>query len=994
MPASWRGRVSSVALRCFASSPGLLGLPWLHKPADLQAASAAAVEMCDALTMPLHALAAAPPPKPVRKPGAFTSFEDDVSARVSAATCAIADADPQRVAATVDAISDVLCRVVDVAEVVRTQHDDPKWRRVATEAHGLLSQRINALNADRGLFLALDRALRVDAGKFAGSLTPEARHVVRALLTESLLGGHSLPPPQRKQLLEALTEAQQLATAYYNTLHGIVTEFELPDVNALRDLPAAALANNPAAGALLRGGASGPVTLPGDDGLAHAIVAHCRSSPARAAAWVALNPKGSTAQKVLERLAEVRHGLARTLGLRSFLDYAFHTRVARAPEDVLLTLHSLSAKLSPLAQRELRDMGLCLDESRGDHVRPAMAPWDIQHASGRAASKAVQAAAADVSSYLSLASVLHGIRLVSHRVLGVALVPVPTTATEVWDGGQGSVRKFAAVDVESKAFLGLLLIDPVARASKLSGAAHFVVRCGHAPYAGQTLADPPGTAGPVWRRFPWGDGDVHLPADQEAAVPPSTSAALAGVLHSGAQWPGGLGDMEEVAAQAAQETAAWADGEEYVPPIVAVSASVVPWADHEEAVRLHDSEVHHPQPEGGTTPRGGAAWGWLGKLVGSTDDGDVSPGQDAVSAAVRPYIDAADVANPPKWGDATSAADAAITVQAGRAETLFHEAGHALHSLLSHTRYQHLNGTRCPLDFVELPSHLFEYWFREPQCMAEWACKPDGTSMPLQLAHRLKVARAGFSAQDMQSTLVQALTDLALFSHNPAAVAASRWDPDTGKVCYPEPGQELGALREAVHAAVVRSVAGGALAESEGAAVAGALGVPTSMQAPTGSAAGRTPPPSWVTGDIPPTAGQLVAGPEGTQPPEVPSSLLHAAVLGLHSETAHVPGTAPHVGYAHAVNYGGGYYTYVYARLMAAAVWAKLFKRDAWSATGGAQWRRLLQRTGQVPAEEALAEVLGFDPFLEPQALVEPFLEELRGTTAGVEEVGAPPAQP
>ena len=51
--------------------------------------------------------------------------------------------------------------------------------------------------------------------------------------------------------------------------------------------------------------------------------------------------------------------------------------------------------------------------------------------------------------------------------------------------------------------------------------------------------------------------------------------------------------------------------------------------------------------------------------------------------------------------------------------TFFHELGHASHSLLSETRLQHFSGSRGAIDFVEFPSHLFEYFGTEPECLDE-----------------------------------------------------------------------------------------------------------------------------------------------------------------------------------------------------------------------------------------------------------------------------------
>lgn len=52
-------------------------------------------------------------------------------------------------------------------------------------------------------------------------------------------------------------------------------------------------------------------------------------------------------------------------------------------------------------------------------------------------------------------------------------------------------------------------------------------------------------------------------------------------------------------------------------------------------------------------------------------------------------------------------------VNMGELETLYHEAGHAIHSLLSKTKYATHFGTSVSWDFVELPSQIMELWLQD-----------------------------------------------------------------------------------------------------------------------------------------------------------------------------------------------------------------------------------------------------------------------------------------
>merc|ERR1719353_333861 len=103
------------------------------------------------------------------------------------------------------------------------------------------------------------------------------------------------------------------------------------------------------------------------------------------------------------------------------------------------------------------------------------------------------------------------------------------------------------------------------------------------------------------------------------------------------------------------------------------------------------------------------------------------------------------------------------------ATTFMHEIGHALHSLLSDTNFQHLSGTRGAVDFVEFPSHLFEHFIIDANCLAGYASHVStGELMPAQLQETYRRDSAQFAHIEAVQQLMYAAIDQAFYSCRPS----------------------------------------------------------------------------------------------------------------------------------------------------------------------------------------------------------------------------------
>ena len=99
-------------------------------------------------------------------------------------------------------------------------------------------------------------------------------------------------------------------------------------------------------------------------------------------------------------------------------------------------------------------------------------------------------------------------------------------------------------------------------------------------------------------------------------------------------------------------------------------------------------------------------------------------------------------------------------------ETLFHEFGHALHGILTQTKYTRFAGTSVPRDFVEAPSQMLENWIWDKTVLDSFAAdyRDSSKKIPEAVLAKLKEAKKATIARHYRGQLSYGLVDLSLHS--------------------------------------------------------------------------------------------------------------------------------------------------------------------------------------------------------------------------------------
>ena len=570
--------------------------------------------------------------------------------------------DYKRAAGDLDRLSDLLCRVIDLSDFVRSVHPDRRVQAAANEAYTMMFEYMNVLNTTTGLNEQLKKASRMP--EVFESWSEEERTVAAILEKDFSKSAIHLADTERQSFVNISNEIAQLGTDFVDNMAAATPylNFESSRLKGMDPMFVRQLTR------------WGNVNLPTVGMPATLALRTVEDADARREIYMASRTSARENLQRLEQLLKRRAELAELSGYESFGHMTLADKMAKTPEAVTSFLDALARDNAPRVEEELREL---LEFKRG-HARARILPqeldaWDRDYYTAQPLSSLRSKARAPdfLSAYFSLGTVMQGLSRLFHRLYGIRLVPRETLPGETWNS---DVRRLDVVD-DHEGHIAVIYCDLFERAGKSPNPAHFTLRCS--------------------RRI----------SEEE--------------LHEAASLSSQTGALFSTAQEAANDGLAT-----------------------------------------NVNPRDGNALYQLPTIALICDFALPPPNQP------RPTL---------------------LTFR--ELTTLFHEMGHALHSICGRTALQNVSGTRCATDFAELPSVLMENFAPAPEVLALYARHWE-TDAPLdaeRVAERVEVERR-MAGAEVESQVLLGILDQRLHSSLP--------------LTWPEGGQEVGVNSTSVYRSV------------------------------------------------------------------------------------------------------------------------------------------------------------------------------------------------
>jgi len=539
-----------------------------------------------------------------------------------------------------DRLSDLLCRVIDLCEVVRSTHPDSRYQHAATKAYAMMFQLMNVLNTSP----KLNQQLRVAMSKpeVTKTWSEEEKVVANMLARDFSKSAIDLPERDRKSFVNISDRISQIGSRFMDEMGPARHNLEFPS-SRLKGMDPVVVRQ------LTRWG---KVSMPTVGSPANLALRTVEDSEVRREIYNANRTASDNSISLLEDMLIGRAELAKISGFQSFSHMTLSDKMAKTPEAVNKFLKALYARNSPRSKAELAELlNLKRSDAKASNFPNEINAWDREYYTAKILSSMEYRARNDhLSAYFSIGTVMQGLSRLFRKLYGVAFVPSETQPGETWSP---DVRRLDVID-EKDGLVAVIYCDLFQRAGKSPNPAHYTVRCSRRISSEE-------------QRENIGSLDI---ANHEETTPNTVNDGLStGWRHT-------------------------SDGAAlYQLPTIAL---------------ICDFAVSHEKH----------------------------------GSPIRPAL---------------------LSFQEVR--TLFHEMGHAIHSILGRTELQNVSGTRCATDFAELPSVLMEHFACAPEVLGLYARHWE-TGAPLEpsLVHERIDIEKRMHGAEVEGQILMSLLDQAYHS--------------------------------------------------------------------------------------------------------------------------------------------------------------------------------------------------------------------------------------
>ncbi|MCJ1273437.1 Mitochondrial intermediate peptidase [Puttea exsequens] len=399
------------------------------------------------------------------EPSGFFRYAEDIQRRcqsiVQKVVLASSTEEYIAIPRQLDLLSDLLCRVLDVADFVRVNHPDTRYQAAASQSYAFLFEYMNVLNTTPLLKTQLQKSL--DTPEVSAAWSTEERIVAQILLKDFSRSAIDLPRSTRQSFVELSNTTKELGHKFEENMAPRRGHIELR-MNQLKGMDPTLLANY--------SNGRGQVMFPTVGNAAYAALQSAEDEGVREAIYVHGRQSTVAQIQILERLMETRVELARVTGFQSYAHMSLTDKLAQSPEAVNSFLNALSEDNAPRVNRELGDMRAL---KRKQDPSADIKPWDVNfyrhRLNGTTQNKFRKPDS--VHAYFSLGTVMQGLSRLFSRLYGIRFVAREAAPGEAWND---DVRRLD-VHHETQGHVAVLYCDLFARAGKSPNPTHFTLRC-------------------------------------------------------------------------------------------------------------------------------------------------------------------------------------------------------------------------------------------------------------------------------------------------------------------------------------------------------------------------------------------------------------------------------------------------------------------------------------------------------------------------------------